>query len=213
MDNTHETCSLASRFEHKLFTVPFVGSRYHSRMNDKSLGERLKRHRTSHPKISTYDLAKAAKYITAAGITNKERGIRKISKRDAEILAEAFSRLGKPVTPLYLLGMDDNASVQYSGGSVNAEILADCIRIFEEMLPPSEVKIPPETKAKIIEGMYRRVRPDGSIHTADVIELIKPITDRYTRWDHATGVNRSPARVDKRRGEPGKTSRVRKLRR
>jgi hypothetical protein len=181
-------------------------------MKDKNSGERLRRLRKSHPKISTYDLAKEAKYITAAGITNKERGIREISKRDAEMLASALTRLGKPTTAAYLLGLDDNPTVQYSGGSVNPEILSDCIRIFEEMLPQAEYKIPPEIKAKIIEGMYRRVRPDGSIHTADVIELLKPITDR-SRWDNATGVGISSARADKRRGEQGKATRVPKLRR
>lgn len=181
-------------------------------MDNKNLGARLKRHRTSHPKISTYKLAKEAKYITAAGITNKERGIREINKRDAEILAEAFTRLGKPTTVSFLLGIDDSHTAHYSSVAINPDILEDCIRIFEEMLPPSEYKIPPATKAKIIQGMYKRVRPDGSIHTADIVELIKPITDRYMGWDNGKEVGESTATANKRRSEPRKASRVSKLR-
>lgn len=212
MEFTHKPCSLSSHFEHTSFTDRRTAWGYHPGMNQKELGERLKRHRSSHPKISTYELAEAAKYITPAGITNKERGIRAITRRDAEMLADALTRLGKPTSAAYLLGMDDKPTMQYSGGGLNPEVLEDCIRIFEEMLPASEFKISPKEKAKIIEGMYRRVRSDGSIQTADVVELIKPITDRYTRWDNASRSRGGPADANKRRGEPGQLQRVRKLR-
>src|SRR5678815_502093 len=71
LNNSTRTVFIGKSFEHTSSAAYLGGSRYHARMNDKSMGERLKKLRNSHPKISTYELAAEAKYITAAGITNK----------------------------------------------------------------------------------------------------------------------------------------------
>lgn len=99
---------------------------YVRKVNKKELGKRLRAHRESPPKITLSALAKETKALTASGISNYEQGIRLLKSREAKILADAFARLGKPVTPAKLLGIEmDSAPVHLTKEAIELAIKWD----------------------------------------------------------------------------------------
>lgn len=81
-------------------------------VSSKDIGRDLKQHRERPPRISLARLATETKVLTASGISNYEQGIRTLKTREAKILAEAFERLGKPISAATILGLEKGKPVQ-----------------------------------------------------------------------------------------------------
>jgi transcriptional regulator with XRE-family HTH domain len=144
--------------------------------------ERLKQERT-RAKLSQDDIADACVNRGGQPVTKQTVSLWEKpggNKPSFENLVFLSKKLRVSID--YLVGLTDKKDSTTSSPPIQAENLADVIRIFEEMIPV-DIRIPPLEKSRIIEGMYKRVRPDGTIPTAEVVELIKPIKDRYVRWD------------------------------
>lgn len=103
------------------------------------------------------------------------------------------------------LGESKNADLP---PSLNETNLATCIQIFDEMLPSA---IPASEKARIIVRMYSLMRPDGSIHNADIVELIRPFREQEPGGQDA-GSSKVVKAPDSRRSKTGSIAGMPKLR-
>jgi transcriptional regulator with XRE-family HTH domain len=90
-----------------MLTEGFTLTVYPNRVNNVEVGKRLRNHREGQPKVSLEALCNATgKSLSPSRISNYEQGIRSLKPRDASILAAAFTKLGKPVTATFLLGLE-----------------------------------------------------------------------------------------------------------
>jgi hypothetical protein len=117
---------------------------YDGGMNSKQIGSRLRAHRENYPRVPLRRLASETKSLTIQRISNYEQGIRLLKAKEAKILADAFKRLGKPITASELLGIQEEGTQQErperprtaKGGALTRqeEALLSVVR----QLPPSE---------------------------------------------------------------------------
>src|SRR5687768_644210 len=118
--NIHGLCTSASCFYTYCRQTVFTPNVYACGMNSQQIGERLRAHRTRAPKVSLAKLAAETRSMTASGISNYEQGIRLLKAREASVLADAFKRLGKPISASELLGIEEKKGQHESGKGLGA---------------------------------------------------------------------------------------------
>jgi len=108
----------------------FTPGVYARRVNNIEIGRRLKSHREASPKVSLEKLSKATGgTFSPSRISNYEQGLRALKPRDAETLASAFGKLGKPTTAIFLLGLEGKSdpALKYKDSSAGENYISQSL--------------------------------------------------------------------------------------
>lgn len=129
--NIHEPCNSARGFYTQRRKTGITLHVYAHGMSTQKLGGLLRHHRTKEPKVTLEQLSKESRSLSVARISNYEQGIRTLKAREAKILAEAFGRLGKPITAAELLGISEETNAMEGGALTRHEMAI--IEIYRQL--------------------------------------------------------------------------------
>lgn len=106
-----------------------------SNQNAHEIGDRLRKHRESHPRITLAKLSAETKVLSVSRISNYEQGLRLLKAKEAQIISGAFERLGKPISAASLLGIEKTTNPDKEVGalSMDEEIL---LKKYRQMSQP-----------------------------------------------------------------------------
>lgn len=104
----------------------------------------------------------------------------------------------------YLVGLiDQKHRIEPTADPLSIENLTDCLTIFREMLPFPEFDISPRKQAEIIKKMMSLIRPDGTLRSADVISIIKPLKQQRREGTNDRREDHGGVPADHRRRHQG----------
>lgn len=183
MTTIYTNCVLLQAAIHESLTDSDTLNVYDAVMTSEEIGRRLRAIRQSEPKITLDQLAmETGNKLTKSRISNYEQGLRELKSRQAQILAEALTRLGKPVTASQLLMLEPYPALREPAATyaaVSRERLQKAMATIFEMLPPERYPIPEKVLSDIIETAYTMMDEAGNIPSAKLIELVRKVKKKY----------------------------------
>lgn len=183
MTTIYTNCVLLQGDLHESLTDVDTLGVYDDDMTSEEVGRRLRAIRLSEPKITLEQLAiETGNKLTKSRISNYEQGLRELKTRQAQILAEAFTRVGKTVTASQLLMLEPYPALIQPTGSyadISRERLQKALAAVFELLPPDRHPIPEKALSDIIETVYNMMDEAGNIPSAKLIYLVRKVKRKY----------------------------------
>lgn len=112
--------------------------------------------RKRDPRTTLEELASETKVLTKQRISNYEQGIRLLKANEAQLIANAFARLGKPITASYLLGIDEPKPAKVESQSqVDSHLWQIATRQADHHIKERRWKMAHERRRELIELYYK----------------------------------------------------------
>lgn len=115
-------------------------------MTKEEIGIRLRHHRESNPYVTLKELSEETRVLSFNRISNYEQGIRSLKPNEAKVLADAFTKLGKPTTVTYLLGIDSIKSEDKPARKLSVKFML--LQIAKELIELANLMESKERKNK-----------------------------------------------------------------